>query len=195
MINRESQKMSGLIRVLIIMGMVGVLYVTFGTNAINSTWRVIARTIDRYFAGYMTTAGALGCRIPNGFTTLIKSIYNQSTIASGLFGRFMEDCDVFLYSYLNPEAHGVFYEMSAQTLETLGIFAPIGIALLVKLILRMDEKFLTDQDPLYAIIYLFISVSNSVFFVMYTFSMNISHVLYYDCILLLLIYLNKRIKI
>lgn len=157
----------------------------------------ISRLFDIYLGGYAIAAGDLGINIPfpQGFISIFNSVWNQSTYISNIFGKFHPTNDDLLYSFLPAKSKGVFFEASVEGFKTINILYVVVFALIVILIYFMYEHYKSEVDDLYKLIYLFMTISTSTYLVMYTMSMEIAYIIYFDMFFYIILLINSKIQI
>lgn len=157
----------------------------------------ISRLFDIYLGGYAIAAGDLGIHIPlsQGFASMFNSVWNQSTYISNIIGKFHPTNDDLLYSFLPAQAKGVFFEASVEGFKTINILYIVVFVLIIILIYFMYEHYKSEVDDLYKLIYLFMTISTSAYLVMYTMSMEIAYIIYFDLFFYIILLINSKIKV
>lgn len=183
-----------LIKMGVAFGIIGIVFLATMIKESDQNIANLSRLLDGYCGGYIITAGAWGCEIPNGFQSLVNTVWNGSFFLSNIFGKCYPVNDTWLYMYLNSGAYGSFYELSAEAKETVGLFTPFFIYLFISLIIYADIKAKSTYNVVHQLIYMYISISTSVFILMYTFSMIISHIIYYNLFFLAIIWIDENVK-
>lgn len=176
---------------------VALIYVSTMHNDLDRNMGNLSRLLDIYCGGYIQAATSWGVDVPNGFFGLFNSVWNQSLFLSNAVGSFYPSTETLKYAYLagtgSTLAQGTFFEMSALTHKTVGLFSPFFLAVPVVFTIWADHRCEHEQNILYKLVYLHVAIATGVFTLMYTYNMIIAEILYYECLMLALVFIDRRI--
>lgn len=170
-----------------------VLFIMIVTSNMKSNI-MISRVFNIYFGGYMVMATGLSIDMEESIRIFLNDIWNGNLLLTAIWGTKYSSTDV-MNANVNRTAIGTFYQLYVQSKAFFGFLAPVPISMITWFLTFIENKFTFDEYEYHKILYLFVIISVSFFMIMYSLTMVINFILYRLSLILLMIYINNRIRI
>lgn len=181
--------------IVLVLSVIAIYYMTTRGESSNQSMSNFGRLLDIYLGGYIVASASCSVQLENGLFMFLNDTASGSFLLRHILGSSLSTTTDAINLALNEGAQGTFYEMMVQAKDFFGIFAPIAIFLCILFIAKMDIHIEKEQNDLYRMIYIFCGISVSIFMVMYTYSMISNFIIYKCFIWLLIISIDRRLRI
>lgn len=179
----------------LVLSTIAIYYMTTHGESANQSISNLGRLLDIYLGGYIVAAASCSVQLEDGLFMFLNDTASGSFLLRHIFGSSLYTTTDAINFALNEGAQGTFYEMMIQAKDFFGVFAPLAIFLCVLFIGKMDAHVKNEQNDLYRMIYILCGTSVSMFMVMYTYSMISNFIIYKCFIWILIISIDRRIRI